>query len=333
MTQKLPQYTANQKTGNHSAAILKAIMQEVCIFTDLDQSQDLGIDFIGTIIQDSVPTEYNFNVQCKGSDNPDTKLNVAGTEYSYDIKVTTINYWLQKKDVTFLILVDEEKKVAYWCSPLHEIEHKDIQGQRTYTVHIPTKNCLDMEMKNLPDDFYFEIAWYYSNFAQKYITQLDKLSSMVQSSLDGKQALELMDVLLRNIKAINEKQIEVMEKMVAKIKSDLARSVSYCVQLDQMDDTVRQYCPKGIFNTPFGTDNGVKTIKECSAKVNSIISNNNITYSELFKLSKEVFELRGNLIGFLHEMVYEDMPFSDHPDVDEEFFLWLDEKKAMKSVN
>ena len=32
-------------------------------------------------------------------------------------------------------------------------------------------------------------------------------------------------------------------------------------------------------------------------------------------------------------MVYEDMPFSDHPDVDEEFFLWLDEKKAMKSVN
>ena len=33
------------------------------------------------------------------------------TEFTYSIKTQTINYWRQKKDVTFLFLVDIKKEI------------------------------------------------------------------------------------------------------------------------------------------------------------------------------------------------------------------------------
>ena len=93
MGEKLPIITKNQQVGNRSAAILKSVMQKFCIFPELDQSQDLGIDFIGTVIKDVFPTEYNFNAQCKGTDDIEIKLKADGTTFKYPIKVSTINYW------------------------------------------------------------------------------------------------------------------------------------------------------------------------------------------------------------------------------------------------
>ena len=110
-------------------------MQKYCIFPDIEQSQDLGIDFIGTVINDGTHTEYNFNAQCKGTDNSEVKLNADGTVFAYPIKVSTINYWKQKKDVTFLFLVDERNEQIYWTAPLKEIENKDLSAQDTYTFH------------------------------------------------------------------------------------------------------------------------------------------------------------------------------------------------------
>lgn len=135
MGEKLPKYTKNQQIGNRSATILKSVMQKYCIFPDIEQSQDLGIDFIGTVINDGTPTEYNFNAQCKGTDNSEVKLNADGTVFAYPIKVSTINYWKQKKDVTFLFLVDERNEQIYWTAPLKEIENKDLSAQDTYTFH------------------------------------------------------------------------------------------------------------------------------------------------------------------------------------------------------
>ena len=57
--------------------------------------------------------------------------------------------------------------------------------------------------------------------------------------------------------------------------------------------------------------------------LDALISRNDVTYKELFELSKEVSELRGNFLGFFREMVYEDMPFSNHDDVEKEFNEWL----------
>ena len=73
MGDKLPKYTRNQQIGNRSASILKSVMQRFCIFTELDQSQDLGIDFIETFINNSYPTTYNFY----------TKYNLRRLKYTF----------------------------------------------------------------------------------------------------------------------------------------------------------------------------------------------------------------------------------------------------------
>lgn len=91
-------------------------MQKYCIFPDIDQSQDLGID-----------------------------------------------YWKQKKDVTFLFLVDERYEQIYWTAPLKEIENKDLSAQDTYTFHVPKINRLDKNSMVLPEPFIFEIIRYYAN--------------------------------------------------------------------------------------------------------------------------------------------------------------------------
>lgn len=325
MREKLPQYTKNQKVGNRSATILKSVMQKFCIFPDIEQSQDLGIDFIGTVIQDCFPTEYNFNAQCKGTDNIEIKLNANGTVFSYPVKVSTINYWRQKKDVTFLFLVDEKNEQIFWASPLKEIENIDLTSQDTYTFHIPKTNCLDRNSEILPETFIFEIIRYYANFSETIIKQLNRVQYYSTDSNSRENMLELMEILEKNFDKVNEKYKETINKLIEKIKFDLKRSISYCCQLDQMDDIVRRYCPNGIYNTPFGTGKGAKTIKECEEQIKALISREDITYKELFELSKEVSELRGDFLGFLREMVYEDMPFSNHDDIEEEFNEWMKE--------
>lgn len=325
MEEKLPMYSESQQVGNRSATILKSVMQKFCIFTELDQSQDLGIDCIGTVISNHFPTEYNFNAQCKGTDNIDIKLNAEGTFFSYPIKVNTINYWKQKKDVTFLFLVNEQNEQVYWTAPLKEIDNKDISTQDTYTFHISVENCLDRNSIVIPEAFVFEIIRYYADFSENIIKQLDRIQEFSAHTNSREDMLKLMEILERNFNRVDDKYRETINKLIEKINFDLERSVDYCCTLDQMDDIVRIYCPQGIFNTPFGTGTGVKTIKECKLKINELISRESITYKELFDLSKEISELRGNLLGFYREMVYEDMPMSNHDAIEEEFEAWLRE--------
>ncbi len=325
MEEKLPKYTKNQQVGNRSATILKSVMQNFCIFTELDQSQDFGIDFIGTVFRNGFPTEYNFNAQCKGTIDIEIKLNSCGTNFSYPVEVKTINYWKQKKDVTFLFLVDEKKGQAYWTAPLTEIENKDISGQDSYTFHISVDNCINSNTSTPPELFIFEIIRYYANFSDNIIRQFDKIQEYSTDISGRDNMIKLMETLEKNFNKVEKKYRETINNLIKKIKFDLERSLGYCFNLDQMDDIVRIYCPLGIFDTPFGTGEGVKTIKECRGKIENLISQDDITYKELFDLSKEVSELRGNLLGFFLEMAYENMPLANHGAIEKEFMEWLKE--------
>ncbi|MGN0727571.1 MAG: hypothetical protein ACI4LL_05400, partial [Anaerovoracaceae bacterium] len=99
---------------------------------------------------------------------------------------------------------------------------------------------------------------------------------------------------------------------------DLKCTLNYCVRLDQMDDVVRQYCPNGIYNTKFSIGANKKTIKECKLELEQYAESGTISYEKLYEFSKEIHEIRRNVLGFLREMVYEDMPFTNHPDIDNE---------------
>lgn len=41
-----------------------------------------------------------------------------------------------------------------------------------------------------------------------------------------------------------------------------------------------------------------------------MVESDTISYEKLYQLSKEIYEIRCNILGFLREMVYEDMPFT-----------------------
>lgn len=327
MSGKLPVFTHSQMIGNRSASILKSIMQKFCAFPEIDQSQDLGIDFIGTVILKNHPTDYNFNAQCKGTDNIEIKLNADKTIFSYSIKVTTINYWKQKKDTTFLFIVDEINAQIYWGTPLKEIENIDLSAQDSYTFHIPKSNCLNNKTKELPESFIYEIIRYYANFSGNAIKNFDRLQSNMGIIHDPGKMLELMSILEKNFKEVEIKYKETINLLIEKIKFDLERSLCYCNELEQMDDIVRVYCPNGVFNTPFSTGKRNLTINEFRGVIDNLVKSNNVSYKELYELSKEVSEFRGNFLGFLREMVYEDMPFSNHDNIDQEFMSWQNERR------
>ena len=281
MKEKLPTMTINQSVGNRAASELQAVMQKFSVFQEIDTGQDLGIDFIGTIIENCHPTKYNFNAQCKGTDDSEIKMNASKTEFTYSIKTQTINYWRQKKDVTFLFLVDIKKELIFWTAPLREVENRDLSKQDSVTIHIPLNNCISSKTDCLSSNFKFEIIRYYACFGQDIVSQL-----------------------------INE--------LNNKIEEDLKCTLIYCSRLDQMDDVVRQYCPNGIFNTKFSSGANQKTIKECKLELEQYVESDTISYEKLYQLSKEIYEIRCNILGFLREMVYEDMPFTNHPDIDDE---------------
>lgn len=318
MEEKLPIYSKNQKVGNRSETFLQFIMEKFCIITAINQNQDFGIDFSGTVLDDSHPKEYNFNVQCKGTDSCEIWLDANGTTFSYPVKTSTINYWKQKQDVTFLFIVDLKNEQIYWTAPLKEIENKDLSGQDTYTFHIPKTNCLDSSSEALPESFIFEIMRYYADYSETIIQQLDRVQNYSTDNI--KNMLEIMEILEKSFRKVDVKYKETINKLIEKIKYDLNRSISYCYQLENMNDIVLKYCPKGILNTAFDTGKENKTIGDIQDMINDLISREKITYNELYELSKEVSHFRGNFLGFYREMVYEDRPFANHDDIDKEFF-------------
>ena len=90
-----------------------------------------------------------------------------------------------------------------------------------------------------------------------------------------------------------------------------------------MDYVVRRYCPNGIFNNKFSTRADNKTIEECKLELEQYAESGIISYEKLYEFSKEIYEIRRNILAFLREMVYEDMPFTEHSDIDEECFRVL----------
>lgn len=322
MKDKLPKFTPAQMVGNRAASVLQAVMQKFCIFEEISANQDLGIDFMGTILENSLPTKYNFNVQCKGTEDSGVKMNADKSKFVYSIKTTTINYWKQKKDVTFLFLVDIKKEVIFWSSPLKEIDNRDLSKQDSVTIHIPLNNIISSKSICLSSDFKFEIIRYYACFAQGVVSQLQNIRQMKDNN-EISHMLELVKVLEANMLLVQNEYNELISELRNKITEDLNSTYSYWCILNTID-IVKKYCPKGIFDASFSNKKGGKTLGECEIKLESYVNNNTISHEKLYELSKEVFEIRKNVLAFLREMAYEDCPYMNHTDIDEECTRILD---------
>lgn len=329
--EKLPIYTKNQQKGNQSASLLKSILQKFCILNEIGQEQDVGIDFTGIVLKDSQPSDLCFNVQCKGTDEIENKKLKLSSEYAYPIKVETINYWKQKKDVTFLFLVDAVENKAYWVDALEYLKGEDISNQNSVTIRIPQNQVISFESKELPSGFVFSIIKYYCNFAPYVNEQLRAIQSAINNFQVGKEAIEIFNILQKNIMEVNNQYKETIIEVLNKIQYDFGKTLIYATKLDQMDDIVRVYCVNGVFNdSSLGYDG--KSLREIIQEVNDLKNKEINTVNDLEKLllfSEKIEEVEGNVMGFYREMAYEDCPMGDHSDIENDFEMYLANRRKV----
>ena len=253
------------------------------------------------------------------------------SEYAYPIKVETINYWKQKKDVTFLFLVDAVENKAYWVDALEYLKGEDISNQNSVTIRIPQNQVISFDSKELPSEFVFAIIKYYCNFAPYVNEQLKSIQNAINNFPVGKEAIEIFNILQKNIMEVNNQYKETIIEVLNKIQYDFGKTLIYATKLDQMDDIVRVYCVNGVFNdSSLGYDG--KSLRVILQEVNDLKNKEIDTVDDLEKLllfSEKIEEVEGNVMGFYREMAYEDCPMGDHSDIENDFEMYLANRRKV----
>lgn len=323
MDNNLPVFTHNQQVGNRSASILKSIMQKFCIFNDVGQEQDLGIDFTGIVLENNKTTYLCFNAQCKGTEDICKKKLLSGNEFTYSIKVSTINYWKQKKDITLLFLVDASNNDVYWLDVLDYIKEIESSQMESVSIRIPECNKINSNMTELPEEFKRAILLYYCNFAEHVKEQLYTVQELIKGNKSVAELSEILYVLQENINKTTVEYKKTILEVLAKIQYNFGKAMYFASQLNQMDDVVRAlYCPNGVYND--FKENGF-SVKEYIDIVKNLISDTDFNEYEkvkkLFYFLRQIELLRINITYFYREMIYEDCPWLEHSDVEDEIIL------------
>lgn len=177
----LPKITKAGILGKTTEKRLESVLNQVANVTAVPRESDLGIDFHCEVIdQKGHPTGQTFSVQCKGSEIPHSPDN---TEISVQIKVSTINYWLQQKSPVFLIYGDSNSKVFYWTATHHQILNNldKIRNNKSVVIKIDKQNQISEDLKSLPPSFlkeihnfdYAETQFEFNNSLSKTATKID----------------------------------------------------------------------------------------------------------------------------------------------------------------
>lgn len=317
---KLPTYSKEKKRGNIAADILKKNLQKIAIVNGHDESIDLGIDMRAQIIKDNKPLPLFFNIQCKGKDTIE--------EYAIDkgylsvcIKITTINFWRQQNEVTLLFVVDNYTEKCFWVNPLKILKSDidNIQNQDSISIKIPLCNIIDNKINTIPMEWIDDILMYMAMQQEQNVKLLeDTVFGITKNySLDIITTVSVIKELKKNADNINKSFYRICERLIESIKDQMAKTLDYAHELDQMDDIVRKWCPNGVFSsTAFSKKN--KSIKELRQEMNSLIEEFNKNRDDLNYLDKlvecdmDMEDILSNVGGFLYEMACEDNPFGNH---------------------
>ncbi|MGK9162696.1 DUF4365 domain-containing protein [Bacillus subtilis] len=314
---KLPTYGVNKQTGNIAADILKASLQRFAIINPHEESIDLGIDMRGQIVENGVPKNQFFNIQCKGT----ASLDIESTDdyFTKQISVTTINYWNQQNDTTFLFIVDNATENCYWCNPIIDLNDRmsEIQGQETVNIKIPKTNLINKQTTELPTEFIQSILLYVANNLNIATSLVKRLSSALENneSLDLDFSIQLLQNIIPSIEEIHGHYKTIIEHLTQEIKDSWSESKEYLMKLIHN-------LPARNWVSNFQTDTGFilsgKNYNDLKQEVNSIIIEfelNKLTVSRLEDLKEiysELLEYQINLLAFLYEMSCEDNPSGDY---------------------
>lgn len=150
MQRKLPQVPHTTKIGYSAAELLTSVLGMFSNVVPIPTDKDLGIDMRAELLRGSKPVGLFYNVQCKGTED------VINDEedIAVKIKIATLNYWLQQREPTFLIVVDRTKQKFYWTFPLQQVEHRleELQSQETVTIHVSKTSFFEYNIIMLPPE-------------------------------------------------------------------------------------------------------------------------------------------------------------------------------------
>lgn len=226
---KIPKYAHNKQIGNIAADTLKSILQKFAIVNPHDESIDLGIDMRGQIVENEIPQEQFFNIQCKGTDEADI---TSSTLYlTIQIKVSTINYWNQQNEVTFLFLVDNSTQNCYWCNPLEQIESRidEIQEQDKVNIRVPIENCINKQTLKLPSNFINDITLYVVKKMNRLSDMMHKIKNSIidRHDLDISSSFEILSILVKETDKIKKDYYEIADIIINNIKLNLQNRMIY----------------------------------------------------------------------------------------------------------
>lgn len=337
---KLPTYTHNKNKGNVAADILKKNLDKFSIVNTIDESIDLGIDMRAQIIENEHPTPLFFNIQCKGKDSLSNTCIEKG-HFSIQIKVTTINYWLQQNDLTLLFIVDNETEICYWCNPIEQLSSRitEIQSQESVTIHIPFSEYIDTSTKVCPTSLKKNILLYMTNQLSKVNDNMNELKDNLY--YDQTLDIESSIYLIKNIYSIAQNMIcnyqEICNCLIENIRKQLSEAYDYAIHLEYLDpNIVRKYCKNGV-RVDKGFTSNHKSLDDLKTESNIIIEdflqdyNSPHILDDLLQCDMDMEDLLINMGAFLYEMACEDNPFGNNSKLYEELHnkKWKYHKKGI----
>ena len=320
MEKKLPKFKIANKTGITSSEFLSSILSEFSIVIPIPTEKDMGIDMRCELLKEEMPTGLHYNIQCKGTDKVDEEKNY----YSIQIKVSTINYWLQQKEPTFLIVVDRENNSAYWEYPTNILKYRlsDIQKQEHVSIKVHKKNIFKKGAKFLPMALLNSIYQYHYDLLEKAVGVLElELNERITSSTNISGLQKYLSIsssiedLLSSISILENLNGNLVKKIKEIVEGELKHCWEALVSLDHIAE-IRRYIKESILDEfGFMKDKTPQMVMDNLNNCWQRYIENGYKSSDLKSLDnalKDLLEMNRQLTFFLYEISYESNPWGDH---------------------
>ncbi|WP_160319658.1 DUF4365 domain-containing protein [Paenibacillus xylanivorans] len=279
--------------------------------------KDIGIDLNVELLDGSVPNGLYFNAQCKGKD----EIEIDEEHIKISIKITTINYWLLRKEPTFLFVVDPDNLNIFWCYPFDQLSDRlsELQRQATVIIKIDKQSRftfgiqeLPLEIERIIRDFDHNL---FENLSQSISNTVFESASRQQGSLKDKLMAfkDSAELLKSNYQAIIDHQRD--QFILDQTRVILEKFRFVLSWLDAESPLIFPYTHGKYIYEADGFIEGSTIdcfIKDVNLSIDNYESNASPdNFDILVSNLEELNNLNRNLAFFLREILYEMNPYGE----------------------
>lgn len=121
---EFPKYTENQYKGDAGQDAFSKTFTRFCLVNSC--RRDVGIDFLCFLREGEYIKGKLFGVQLKSTE---MEINDSKSSFSIQIKVTTINFWLEQVFPVFLVVYHIPSETFFWCYPQDQFPEGTLESK------------------------------------------------------------------------------------------------------------------------------------------------------------------------------------------------------------